>query len=337
MNDRAATFRDSDGRVVGTTWGGTLCWYPRKPSALACVSRDGEREHVIRCGWCPGCLELDRRRLADRLVEWAKKVEGKIWLVIIESPLSKQSTLMAHMRRTASFASSIGFYRLTENACSILLVGKRPSFSSSASCRSIVVRLHAIKKSRGRRAWNLLTSGILKARDVWGKWTNRFYHRGLPKLAGEGWAVETRGGLRKRHCGAGQGARGVSGDVFLFPPLAWLPPRLARRKGPIEMRTREPERVASTLHFLTSRLRISESRSDDAREEVPSGRLSPPGRSAPPDASRASYLPKSGSLILNETRYQGSRQSDRAEIDAWLARMKQIAEAKAKGQGDPDG
>ena len=42
-----------------------MCWFPRKPWRLR-IERDGF-EHVIRCGECPGCLEFERRRLADRL------------------------------------------------------------------------------------------------------------------------------------------------------------------------------------------------------------------------------------------------------------------------------
>lgn len=337
MNERAATFRTGGGEIVGTTWGGTLCWYPRKPSSLACVSRDGDREHVIRCGWCPGCLELDRRRLADQLVEWAKKQVGKIWVAIIQCPLSKQSSVMARTRRTASFASSTGFYRISPQTCALLIVGKRPNTYSSGSSKSIAYELHAIKTTRGRRAWGLLTSGLLVSRDEWGAETNRFYHRGLPKLDGERWQVKTSGGLRKRHAGAGQGVRAVRDDVFLFPPLAWLPPRLARRKGPIEKRTDEPERVGTALANLCSRLRILPNRSEDRPNAT--GEIPAPAALTAHAASRSvgRTFARADHSSWNETRYISSRHSDRAEIDAWLERMKRIAESKAKGQGGPDG
>ncbi len=61
----AATWRDSKDEIVATTWGGTMCWFPRKPWRLR-IAHEGF-EHVIRCRECPGCLEFERRRLADRL------------------------------------------------------------------------------------------------------------------------------------------------------------------------------------------------------------------------------------------------------------------------------
>lgn len=61
----AATWRDTSDQVVATTFGGTMCWMPRKPWRLR-IARDGF-EHIIRCRECPGCLEFERRRLADRL------------------------------------------------------------------------------------------------------------------------------------------------------------------------------------------------------------------------------------------------------------------------------
>jgi len=63
----AATWRDRAGDVVGTTWGGTMCWFPRLGWRLR-IAREGF-EHIVRCGECPGCLEFERRRLADRLSE----------------------------------------------------------------------------------------------------------------------------------------------------------------------------------------------------------------------------------------------------------------------------
>ena len=61
----AATWRDRAGGVVCTTWGGTMCWFPRLGWRLR-IAREGF-SHIVRCGECPGCLEFERRRLADRL------------------------------------------------------------------------------------------------------------------------------------------------------------------------------------------------------------------------------------------------------------------------------
>lgn len=68
----AATWRNQEGDVVGTAFGGTMCWMPRKPWTLRIV-REGYA-HIVRCGECPGCLEFERRRLAARLVaQYGKK------------------------------------------------------------------------------------------------------------------------------------------------------------------------------------------------------------------------------------------------------------------------
>lgn len=60
----AATWRNEQGEVVGTTYGGTMCRWPTMPWRIR-FHRDGF-EGVIPCGECPGCLEFYRRRLAAR-------------------------------------------------------------------------------------------------------------------------------------------------------------------------------------------------------------------------------------------------------------------------------
>jgi hypothetical protein len=254
MNPRAATFRDDIGEIVGTTWGGTICWYPRKPSAFVTVDDDGRREHVIRCGWCPGCLELDRRRLADRLQARYSTVEGNLWLIVLESPLHSQARDLKRLRRTVGSSGFSGMYRLGTNHVAAIAAGSRPAVPATTIRRGLRVTVRAVKRSRGRRAWNEITRGILIARDEWGQWIKRFYHRGLPAREHDRWNVVTSGGIRKRHAATGIGVRGRRDDVSLFPPLAWLPPRLVRRRGPIERRTRGPVHLSGTLANLIERL-----------------------------------------------------------------------------------
>src|SRR5258707_13306721 len=63
----AATWRNDKGDVVATTSAKTMCLWPRLPWRIR-FSRDGF-EGVIPCRECPGCLELERQRLAARLHE----------------------------------------------------------------------------------------------------------------------------------------------------------------------------------------------------------------------------------------------------------------------------
>lgn len=61
----AATWRNEQGEVVGTTTAKSMCLWPRLPWRIR-FHRDGF-EGVVPCGECPGCLELQRMRLAERL------------------------------------------------------------------------------------------------------------------------------------------------------------------------------------------------------------------------------------------------------------------------------
>src|SRR5258707_15134517 len=61
----AATWRNDKGDVVGTTSAKTMCLWPRLPWRIR-FHRDGF-EGVVPCRECPGCLELERLRLAERL------------------------------------------------------------------------------------------------------------------------------------------------------------------------------------------------------------------------------------------------------------------------------
>lgn len=359
MNARAATFRDLTGAVVGATWGGTICWFPRRPSKLVAVSERGDAEHVIRCGWCPGCRELDRRRLADRLIQWAAKVTGDLWLVIIDVPLRLQSTIAAKLKRTASLASACGFYRLDENSFAMIVAGRRPQVLLRRSLYSLKTSARRIARSRGRRAFNLVTSGILYSRDLWGQWRNRFYHRGLPRLERDRWLVSTAGGIRKRHAATGIGVRGVRGDVSLYPPAAWMPPRLARRSGPVDRRTRDPIQIGNVITDLLEQARRQPARGVQSPAKsrggtprlIPSGEIEVrTGRGDMTATPRPPLVPvvasnlaagrtflNTGSLRSNEAGYKGSRHLSAGDLDAWTARMLEIAKRRRNDRGDPDG
>ena len=62
---RAAILRDESGAIVGTTWGGAQCWFPRRSKRgdrFALIDGAGA-ETIARCRWCPGCLRYDSQQL----------------------------------------------------------------------------------------------------------------------------------------------------------------------------------------------------------------------------------------------------------------------------------
>jgi len=342
--------------VVGTTWGGTICWNPRKPSSYAIVSGDGDREHVIRCGWCPGCLELDRRRLADRLQSLFSKVTGELWIVEVEAEQRSAVRSMKSLRRTVGMKRSSGMYRLTPNRVACIVAGSKPCIAAATISTGYRVTLRRVRRSRGRRAWGLLTSGMLTPRETWGEDRNRYYHRGLPAAEREKWAVTTRGGIRKRHEQIGNGARAWRGDVSLYPPLAWLPPRLLHRRGPLDKRHAKPTSIAGTLAGLLDRLRVGADRSEtipvnrDARSaslnrpgklevmtDAPSGvsAIIPPQIAGGEQTRRVRRtFAKTGSSILDEAGYRSSEHGVGAWAEAWAERMKRKHESQTKRKPD---
>ncbi len=247
-----ASVRSLDGEILGSTDASTICWAPRKPSALAAYDERG-REHVIRCGWCGGCREFDRRRLAKRLVAHYREFDGDLWLVI-PCALSFQSNLCARLHRNRLVEFDPGFYRLGASEVALVVRGAKPNVHRVRALERAGAKVFKVQRSRGERGWRPLTVGILRSRDEYGEQTKRFYHRGLPKAERERWSVTTRGGIRKRHPELGVGVRAFDGRASIYPPEAWRPFRLARRRGPIERRISKTTPIASVLENMMPRL-----------------------------------------------------------------------------------
>jgi hypothetical protein len=163
---------------------------------------------------------------------------------------------------------------------------------------------------------------MLRSRDEYGEQTKRFYHRGLPKAERESWSVTTRGGIRKRHPELGIGVRAFDGRAAIYPPEAWRPFRLARRRGPIERRISKTTPIASVLENMMPR---------PAGTMLEIRPLSPCGAAAHlmtgSRASRNFSSPHSRSLnSIKGSSYTSSLQSSgSADFDAWAERMKMKA------------
>jgi hypothetical protein len=331
-NPRAATFRDRDNHVVGTTWGGTWCWHPVNPAKYASESEDGTDAHLIRCRRCPGCMELDRRELAERLVLTFNKEEGNVWVVVIEVVLAEAGEAVRKFALTLSGAKSWGWCRIGASRIAVIVAGQKPRSRVRQPSIGCSVCWHRVLVKRKRRAWSMVTAGMLYSRDVYGEQTNRWYMRGLKRVPRAKRVGVWRGRARQKNPELQGGVAGVRDGIRLCPPEAYRPPRLVKRRVRGGRRFAgvrgKIEPIGKVLADLPSML---------ASTTLANYQLSP---------GRGAAVPKSPNFGRREARtafeeqrsipltarYSSSRVDDRAEIDAWVARMT----AKARARGDPD-
>jgi hypothetical protein len=337
---RAALLRDESGELVGTTWGGTVCWFPRRPRQFAAVERDTGAESVLRCGFCAGCRELERQWLCARLCEKYQSLEEELWLIVVDAPQSEHASISRSLLRRRKLRIERALYRLGSDSCAFLTRGAKPTIPSSLALR-FKVAVHRVRKSRGKRAWALLTAGMLRPRDDYGEWVNRFYHRGLPPRPREfHFAVATRGGISRRHA-TSRYARAWKDGIAIEPPAAWRLPRLNKRKGPERRRPAHAASVDEILAQIFERAAgqggaapITHGRARSARPSL-NDRISDRPRATGQGAvhstsAQRAALPKDAdyrtSILNRGSGYRGSLQS-------WVDRMNEIAR-KRGGQDD---
>jgi hypothetical protein len=242
----AATWRDVDNQMVATTWGGTMCWFPRLPWRLR-IAREGF-EHVVRCGECPGCLEFERRRLADRLAQkygaqdprlGRKGIRGRdgcpgdrkstrpeLWIVRIYAPLERHAALAHALHRRRGLTLEPGFWRLGRSSFAVL--GCVPlEIAAAVKQMGLRCRVERVRFSRGRRAWRSLTAGIAVSRAAYGEQTKRWYARGLPASDRKKWDVIKLSAYKPYSRWASPRAW-KSGNLVLVPPEVWRMKRVDR-------------------------------------------------------------------------------------------------------------
>ena len=343
-NPRAAVLRDEAGAIVGTTCGDTQCWFPREPSKLVSFGDDG-RETIIRCRFCLGCREFERRELARRLVETYHEEKRDLWQVSIQCPLENQAELVSRLKRSRIVNFSSAFYRLGSNAVALIVAGEKPRLCALKALRRCTVSCVMIRRSRGSRAFSALTSGILARRDEYGRWTNRYYHRGLkPRDRAVSFTRATRftRGIGHRHKLGDHkhSVRAWKAGVTIHLPDAIRVPRLRRRLGPVEHRVGGGLRNLETLITGTALALSILSPAAKPRPTLATGvgiiqrRLT----TGSPVASVLRNRSRASAVLLNQEkqssysaeRYSGSRQFSTGEIDAWAARMAAIAAKRAK-------
>lgn len=299
----AATWRDERGAIVGTTFGGTMCLWPVKPWRIR-FHRDGF-EGVMRCRECPGCLEFDRRRMADRLqIKYGltKPSHGagrrgrapvgaalppsrssllfvvRIWaprdqpdpLGIVKKPAAKKrptqwadnhSRLAHKLHRRRGLELEPGMWRL--GAGSFALISReRSSLVNMLRSAGLKHRIEPLRLSRGRRAWRVLTAGLIVAREIYGEQRNRWYARGLPPADRQKWEVQKIG--KYQSYDRARSPRAWTGrKLVLVPPEVWQLRRTDRRalRGQL-LRASDPEGVARVMRLVSDAISSARNRFD---------------------------------------------------------------------------
>ena len=277
----AATWRTEQGEVVGTTFGGTMCLFPVKPWRLK-FSGDGF-EGVIRCRECPGCLELDRRRMADRLnskyglrgetahdskrrpgaecpVETARSPRN-LFVVRIWAPLELHASIAHKLHRRRGLELEPGMWRLGASSFALLAREATP-LRALLKRTGLRHRIEPLRLSRGRRAWRVLTAGITVAREIYGEQRNRWYARGLPPAERQKWEVQ-KIGQYKSYSRARSPRAWTGRKLVLVPPEVWQLRRVDRRslRGLLN-RQSDPEGVARVMRLVADAISGARSRFD---------------------------------------------------------------------------
>jgi len=219
VNSRAATWRDHDGRVVKTTTDEFYCLNPRTPRDLAARTEDDEFEVVLRCRDCANCRRYEERQLRQELAETYKGVTDELWIVTVEADLSEHSRLAARIRRGRAGRFEPALYRLGVSAFALVARGERPALQRVRALRARAYRVAPVGLGRKPRNFRALTRGMLVERTTYGAWSNRFYHRDRLRLPDVQFAIEKRGGIRKRHPEAKAGAVAWKRGVTLYPSI----------------------------------------------------------------------------------------------------------------------
>jgi hypothetical protein len=347
---RALTFRNVAGEILGSTWGGTTCLNPRTPSKYAAVDDDSGQEHEVRCRDCAGCREYERRELCIQLDTYFAAYGGDLWLIVVEAESEDQGHIRARLSRMKSLRDSMGFYRLGSKAFAFIVAGKQPHSRVLRTQTRLSVHIVKVRRSRGKRAWNPLTWGMLVPRVEYGPNLNRFYHRGLPRVERNKWNVRKRGGMRARNPWVGRGAIAVRGDVALYRGDAATLPPLRKRNTPLVRRSSHLASAGAVLlgmmdhNYEPVPERGLPVNRRQPQAGVPSSvtgfrnapasqaegpRVAPPfaqGRGLLPPAPTAAQKPDVNSI--NGRRYASSLQLDAAEVVAGFLKLADKARAR---------
>jgi len=250
LRDLRAPRIDADGVQVGSVSAVAMCLWPRRPSSLSIESPDGRMRGVVPCGFCAGCRELARQRLAKRLAAHYGRARGELWLVLIDSPVEEHARLATSVRRSLTTRSWRGFFRIGASCVAFIADGPRASQCAPRSRIGRKARFYPVRRPSRPRAWRLLTRGLAVVNDEFPKWANRYYHRGLPRPEKRTWILNTTSGVRSRSGSFKSGVRAVYDEVAITTPRDLRIPRLKRRCGPVLARSSVLEKIGGILSAL---------------------------------------------------------------------------------------
>ena len=216
LSPYAASWRDGDGAVVASVYGGTACLAPRNPRSFAAETDDGRFATIMRCRDCDGCRRYEMLLLRRRLWEHFREFTGELWAITVISSDQVEALLklpFSLMRRLPNCAGMI------RKGCRGLVLLAAGSLQTRAVLRSIpglLVHAKRLALKRGGRAFADCVSGMMIPRSDYGRQVNRFYCRGLPALPRETFIVSKRGGIRKSHPEAKAGLRAWRAGLTLY-------------------------------------------------------------------------------------------------------------------------
>ncbi len=347
---RAAILRDESGAIVGTTWGGAQCWFPRRSKRgdrFALIDGAGA-ETIARCRWCPGCLRYDSQQLGRRLVEHFKDFSGEIWIILVRAAYRNHGAVADSLYRSRKVSVERAFYRLGTDHLAFIARGKKPR-PPRMSGRADSIRVFKVKRSRGRRAWAIVTAGLLVNREEYGAWRNRFYHRGLKPLpADRKWefSASFAPGLSAA-ASRSFGVRAFAAGTSIHFPKAIALPHLRNRARRQMRRVSDAQAIDDIVASIFQRdagltSLLPPRRAQRAAASTVSGlRIARTTTAAGAAGDETQAVARVPSILrtrsLSSTKgagYQGSLQlSDRGRPDfsAWAERMRALARAR----GDP--
>jgi hypothetical protein len=277
----AATWRNEQGAIVGKTFGGTMCLWPVKPWRIR-FHNDGF-EGVMRCRECPGCLEFDRRRMADRLqqkyaagsargagpstksadgyVKAASTSPTRLFVVRIYAPIELHASIANKLHRRRGLELEPGMWRLGAGSFALISRSRIP-LPTLLKRLGLRHRIEPLRLSRGRRAWRVLTAGLIVAREIYGEQRNRWYARGLPAADRQKWEVLKIG--KYQSYDRARSPRAWTGrKLLLVPPEVWQLRRTDRLalRGQL-LRASDPEGVQRVMRLVADAIRNAKSRFD---------------------------------------------------------------------------
>ena len=225
-----------------------MCWFPKKPGSLRIAREDFT--HIVRCGDCPGCIELDRRRLADRLVARYPERDRSFWVVRIYASIARHAKLSRLLHRRVGLALEPGFARLGVSSFAVIAQSKAPI---AAALRDLGLphRAERVQLSRGRRAWRRLTAGLLVSRERYGEQVKRWYFPGLPPAPREKFEVVSKP-YKRGYARASSPRAWTASKVILVPPAVWSLRRADRRRVREALRNAPDPESASVVIDLVA-------------------------------------------------------------------------------------